>query len=77
MLHVKIGFNPFNCRSFFSRLWLTCPPAKNQGCHQLIAMEFCMSHYSHKAIPDAEFEFSSSSKFVTKFPSLFSFGQRV
>ena len=37
--------------------------AKNQVYHQLIEMKFCMSHYRHKNIPDAKFEFCSSSIF--------------
>ena len=35
------------------------PNAKNQGYHQLIELKFCMSHYSHKSMPDAKFESGS------------------
>ena len=31
--------------------------------HQPIEMKLGMSHYDHKSIPDAKFEFSSSSSF--------------
>ena len=37
--------------------------AKNQGWHPPIEMKLCMSHYSHKTIPDAKFEAGGSSSF--------------
>ena len=42
------------------------PDAKNQGYHQPIETKFCISHYSHKSMPDAKFE---SGGFSTKFSS--------
>ena len=42
---------------------LTGLHAKNQDYHHLIGMKFCMSHYRQKTIPDAKFEFGSSSIF--------------
>ena len=31
------------------------PDAKNHNHHQSIEMKYCMSHYSHKSMPDAKF----------------------
>ena len=49
------------------------PDAKNQGYNQLIEMKCCMSHYSHKNMPDAKFVSGSFSQFwkydATKFSS--------
>ena len=39
------------------------PDAKNQGYHQLTELKFCISHYSHKSMPDAKFECGSLSSF--------------
>ena len=32
------------------------PRCQNQGYHQPIEIKCCMSHYSHKSMPDAKFE---------------------
>ena len=39
------------------------PDAKNQAYHHPIVTKLCMSHYSHKNMPDAKFESSSFSIF--------------
>ena len=67
-----------NSRSFLSKLflsedkslnpirlegWLRGPDAKNQGYHQLIEIKLYMSQYSHKSMPDAQFESGSVSRF--------------
>ena len=45
--------------------------AKNQGYHQLIEMKLCMSHFSHKSMPDAKFESGSLSIFGDTMSQIF------
>ena len=39
------------------------PYARNQGYHQTIEIQLCVSHYSYKSMPDAKFESGSLSSF--------------
>ena len=50
-------------RSFARPGGLRGPDAKNHSYHQPIEIKFCLSHYSHKSIPDAKFESGSFTSF--------------
>ena len=67
----RIYSKPYQARPFQSFGWtgggrgggLRGPDAKNQGYDELIRMKLCMSHYSHKSMPDAKCECGSFSIF--------------